>query len=294
MKYPGAKVNAENEERRWTHMKKKTRMILTLLLVAVFIVSTGALLRQFRDNAGGEDAYADALAIASGDGAQKETEAAAEETIVPTQPQTAWVPAPVEDGDPVLEEMMEIDLTALREVNADVVGWIRIPETKIDYPLMQGQDNEYYLNRTWQGNRNSVGSIFLESRNQSDMMDYNTIVYGHNMADGSMFAALRKYNQAYWEKHPYVYILTDAAVYRYEIFAAYKAQLDAPTYGLSFYQSSTRANFINYALENSAIDTQIIPEERDRILTLSTCSGAGYTNRWVVQARLKMVETEIG
>lgn len=274
-------------------MKKQTRIIVTFLLLAVFTVSTLMLLRQFRDNAGGEDAYAEALALASANTAPEEAEETAVEITEQTQPQTAWFPAEIGDEDPYLEEMAQIDLAALREVNEDVVGWIRIPETKINYPLMQGEDNDYYLNRTWQGNRNSVGSIFLECMSNPDLMDYNTIVYGHNMKDGSMFATLRKYNQAYWEAHPYVYLLTDAGVYRYEIFAAYKAEVDAPTYGLSFNQSKTRANFINHALENSVIETQIVPEKMDRILTLSTCSGSGYATRWVVQARLRMVERTV-
>ena len=271
---------------------KKKRIMLTCLLLAVFAASTALLLCQFRDKAGGQDAYDDALAIASANTGPQETETVGAVTD-PTQPQTVWVPAPVEEEDPYLEEMAQTDLAALQEVNQDVVGWIRIPGTKINYPLMQGEDNEYYLNRTWQGNRNSVGSIFLECRNNADLMDYNTIIYGHNMSDGSMFAALRKYNQAFWEKHPYIYILTGAGVYRYEIFAAYKAGLEDPTYGLSFHQSKTRANFINHALEQSTIETDILPEKMDRILTLSTCSGGGYSSRWVVQARLRMVEVPV-
>lgn len=267
---------------------------MTLVLAGVFLVSTTLLLRQFLDNSGGEDAYSAALAIASQESRsrQEDLPPVTEETE-PALPQTIWVPEAVED-DPQVEELLSVDLAALREVNEDVVGWIRVPGTKIDYPLMQGEDNDYYLKHTWEGRNNSVGSIFLEHLSSPDLADFNTIVYGHNMKNGSMFASLRKYTQeGYWEQHPYVYILSDAGVYRYEIFAAYKVTLDSPAYGLSFNQSVTRINFLTHALENTQIQTGIIPDLTDRILTLSTCSGAGHTTRWLVQARLKMVQEEV-
>ena len=106
-----------------------------------------------------------------------------------------------------------------------------------------------------------------------------------------MFAQLHRYGEnGFREAHPYVYILCDTGVLRYEIFAAYRADVDSVAYGLSFRQEKTRAEFLLHALENSRIDTGIVPEKNDRILTMSTCSGAGYTNRWVVHARLKMIE----
>lgn len=270
-------------------MKKKTRIFWSVVLAGVCLFSTAMLLRQFRDNSGGEEAYREALSLASAQTPPVEQPQETEET----QPRLAWVPEEI-NGDPEMENLLTVDLAALRQVNPDVVGWIRIPGTKIDYPLMQGEDNDYYLNRTWEGRNNSVGSIFLEHLSNPDLTDFNTIVYGHNMKNGSMFAGLRKYTQAgYWEQHPYVYILSDAGVYRYEVFAAYKVPLDSPAYGLSFNQSETRINFLTYALENTEIQTGIIPELTDRILTMSTCSGAGHSTRWLVQARLKMVQIEV-
>lgn len=274
-------------------MKRKIRALLSAVLILVFLVSTAMLLRQSRDKAGGEAAYEAALALASGTRKQSvpaATEKTAEETTEPLR--TVWIPAPVED-DPVMEEMASIDLAALREVNEDVLGWIRIPDTNIDYPLLQGEDNEYYLKHTWDRKWNSVGSVFMECMNSPDLTDYNTILYGHNMGDGSMFAGLHEYEEeTYWQEHPYVYLLTDAGVYRYEIFAGYRAEVESPTYGLSFNQQTTKEKFLNHAQESSVFHTGILPQGQDRVLTLSTCTGAGYAARWVVQARLKLVETE--
>jgi len=207
-------------------------------------------------------------------------------------PEMIWVPAEVEEEDAHIRYLEAIDLAALRETNPDVLGWIFIPDTPIDHPLLQGEDNEYYLKRTWEGNRNIMGSIFLETENTPDFTDFNTIVYGHNMNDGSMFAEIKQYrDQEYAQQHPYVYILNDAGAFRYEVFAAYEADVESSTYGLSFNQSKTRINFLEEASKNSDISMQIEPALTDRVLTLSTCTGTGYSSRWVVQARLKMIYT---
>lgn len=265
-------------------MKRKLRAILMIVLIVVFIISTTLLIRQIVDNKRSEDIYDKALDIALG------VEDAEAEELADALPQTTWIPAPVVD-DPVVEKMMDINLETLRKYNAEVVGWIRIPDTEVDYPLMQGEDNEAYLKRAWDGSDSFSGSIFLECMNTADLTDYNTIVYGHNMRNGSMFAALRMYKDAkFMEGAPYVYILTDAGVYRYEIFAAYDAGIESPTYGLSFNQTQTKINFLDHALESSVVKSGIEPAMTDRILTLSTCTNTGYSSRWVVQARLEMTE----
>ena len=272
-------------------MKKKIRKIAMVLLFAVFVVSTGLAVHQMLDNAGGEDAYAQAMAIA----AKAPEKTGAAEATVPAateapEPVKVWIPATVED-DPELERMKEISLAALREVNPEVIGWIRIPGTKVDYPLMQGEDNDFYLKHTWQKERNSVGSIFMEYQNSADLTDYNTIVYGHNMKNDSMFGTLDRYaRSAWWQANPYVYLLTDAGVYRYEIFAFFRPEVDSLTYGMKLQRDDTKQDFLNQSLELAWYDTGIVPPVTDRILTLSTCSGGGYSHRYVVQARLPMVE----
>lgn len=268
-------------------MKKKVRRIVRFLFLILLIVSVGMLARQFVDNRKGEDAYSEAERLAS---MPRET---TEETTQSTQSrELIWTPETVEN-DPNMELLADINLEALREVNADVVGWILIPGTNVNYPLMRGEDNEYYLENTWERESSSVGAIFLEQLCSPDLTDFNTIVYGHNMMDGSMFAVLKKYeNPEFWSQNPYVYLATDAGVYRYEIFSTYKAKVESGTYAVNIKKDETKENYIAMALTNSVIDTGITPAVTDRILTLSTCSRAGYETRWVVHARLPMVETE--
>lgn len=264
-------------------MMKKLRLILILVLLVVFIVSTSLLIRQWVDNKRNKDIYNDALNIAIGS-------AQAEEAL---EQLTVWIPEPVED-DGYIAGMEKINLDSLRERNEEVVGWIRIPNTNLDYPIMQGEDNEFYLNHAWNGDNSFSGSIFLENRSDPTFSQYNTIVYGHNMRNGSMFATLREYKKdKFRQKKPYVYIRTDEGVLRYEIFASFDAPLDSPVYGLSFNQTETKVKLLEFAKENSVIDTGIEPAITDRILTLSTCTNTGYSSRWVVLARLKMIEVPL-
>lgn len=268
--------------------------MLMVILFAVFAFSCVMMLRQWLDNEDGETAYEDAMSIAmqqpSAEQPNETQEVPMEPTVEATEPVSVWVPAPVGD-DPVVEEMAQINITALQEVNPDVLGWIRIPDTKIDYPLMQGEDNDFYLNHTWEKAPNSVGSIFMEHLNSADLTDYNTIVYGHNMKNNSMFGDLENFAvQKFWQDHPYVYIVTAEGVYRYEIFVFYRAEVDSLTYSINPTRDDTKRDFLNLSLENSWIETGVVPEITDRILTLSTCSGVNYANRYVVQARLPMVE----
>jgi len=273
-------------------MRKRIRILLSVILALIFLFSITMVLRQQRDNSNGSSAYEAALEIAL----SEDTGTVPTQETQPTeaQPIMQWVPAPIEDADEHVQTLEEISLDALREVNPDVLGWILIPNTKVNYPLLQGTDNDYYLGHTWEGKKNSVGSIFLEQQNSPDFTDFNTIVYGHNMKNGSMFGSLRSFGDTrYWERHPYIYIRNDEGVFRYEVFSSYRAEVTGSTYGLSFHQFETRANFLVDALENSKIATGIAPDLTDRILTLSTCSGAGYSTRWVVHARLKMIQQEI-
>ncbi len=245
-------------------------------------------------SAGGEESYDHAAEIAF-QNAQKGPDVR-EELPEPTQTaktEPKWIPAPVEAPDEHMQTLMEIDLKALQEVNPDVIGWILIPDSKINYPIMQGEDNDFYLGHNWERVKNPMGSVFMEHRNKPDYSQFNTILYAHNMNNGSMFADLKKFSTAHFlEKTPYVYIANASGVFRYEVFAYYKAKVDSFVYGLSFNQRETRENFIASALEASYSDVGVVPETTDRILTLSTCTGGSHESRWVVQARLPMILSE--
>ena len=272
-------------------MNKRKKRILNILLVAVLVASLAAFgISRYNDYRSRQD-YIEAVAAA--DGSHTEPETVPQETI-DLQAETQKIlqqqkekAEKVLESDENIQSLLEIDLAALREVNEDVIGWIRIPDTPIDYPLLQWTDNQFYLKHTWKQVANGSGSIFMEWQNSPDFSDFNTIIYGHNMTSGLMFGTLRNYrNRAYWEQHPCFYIVCDRGVLRYDIFAAHRAGIDTIIYGLELDTVEKWTRFIRFATDYASYDTGIVPGAEDSIVTLSTCSGQGYSNRWVVQGVL--------
>jgi len=204
-------------------------------------------------------------------------------------------PAVADDAaDPEIHALQLMDIEALREVNRDVMGWIRIPDTDINYPLLRGEDNAHYLKYNWKNKPSAAGAIFMEHENAADFSDFNTIIYGHNMRSGSMFGGLKAYrSRSYWEAHPSIYIRHDHGVWRYDIFAAHRVRVGTITYAMQIKESDQREEFIRFALDHSEIDTGIEPAAGDHILTLSTCTG-DYSTRWVVQGVLNEAQSYDG
>lgn len=172
-------------------MKERIRKVLIVLSALVFLWSVIVLLRQQRDYREGDEIYAEAEQLAvSPDTSAPPT------PNVPDDSQTPTAPA--------AEPLADVELEPLRAVINAVVGWISIPGTTLSYPLVQGKDNDWYLNHAWNGRTTSVGSIFLDWRNDAGLTDHHTLIYGHRMKNGSMFAALKYYDDpAYLAEYPY-------------------------------------------------------------------------------------------
>ena len=208
----------------------------------------------------------------------------------------AVLPAPESGGElsswEIPEELLDIlasiNLESLQEGNDEVVGWIVIPDTVLSYPLLWTSDNQYYLTHTWTRVQSSVGAIFLECKCSPDLTDFNTIIYGHRMRNGSMFGNLRDYNRMdYWEAHPTVYLVSNTTVYAYDIFAAFQAGVREVVYHLDVQDPEEKQAVIDFALSKNVLNTGIVPTTEDKILTLSTCTGMGHAARWIVQGVLR-------
>ena len=132
--------------------------------------------------------------------------------------------------------------------NNDLVGWIKIDDLPIDYPVVQTTDNEYYLHRNFYGEEMFSGTIFMDYHDPltAESTPDNIILYGHNMANGSMFGNLILYSQQkFRDEHPYVYLNVSGTVYRYEIFAAYTADIVSDTYRIGFGSSGRKQQAIS-------------------------------------------------
>ena len=190
-----------------------------------------------------------------------------------------------EEGEEVREQRIAFE--ELKAQNEDVIGWIEIPDTEISYPLMQGDDDQYYLKHTFSGNKNSAGSIFVEYQNKPDLTDRHTIIYGHNMKNGSMFGGLKEYrNASYLVDHPMVYIDLEDGTHAYQIFSCYETPANSNTYTIGFAsQPDARyEQFVQTLKNSSAYDTGIDVSKNDRVITLSTCTKRSE-NRFVVHAK---------
>ena len=272
-------------------MKKTMRKVIIAVLVLVFLGSTSVAIYQYFQREEAEEAYSEAeelVSLPDLEQIQPIPQKPIPEAPVPegSEPVEEEEPEPVY-VDPYADALRDMDFAALREVNTEVLGWILIPYTKVSYPIVQGEDNSYYLKRTWRKTRSDVGAIFVECQNSGDLLDFNTIIYGHRMNNRSMFGTLDYYKKAdYLAEHPVIYITDDRGSHRYEIFAMYETPVDSITYRIGLTEDIQKQAYINWCLEQSVQDTGIVPTVDDRILTLSTCTGRGHATRWVVHAVL--------
>ncbi|MCD8067802.1 MAG: class B sortase [Lachnospiraceae bacterium] len=183
------------------------------------------------------------------------------------------------------------DFEYLTSINGDVIGWIQIPGTAVNYPIVQGTDNEYYLTHLYTGDANSSGAIFLDAGTEQGLQDRNAIIFGHNMKNGGMFAALNSYsNWSYYNLHPYILVTgLDGTIMVYDIFSVYS--LDASVeenvsavYLHGFGADEVFEEYLEQVKGRSFYDTGIQVTKEDYIITLSTCQKADSSVRTIVQA----------
>lgn len=193
-----------------------------------------------------------------------------------------------DDQGPTLVAPMKIDFDSLKAVNDDVIGWLYIEALDgVSYPIVQGTDNNTYLHMTYEKNYNFAGTIFIDYENSRDFNDCNTLVYGHNMKNGSMFGQLRKFAQddQTYKKSKYFWIFTPEKDYRYEIISAYTTGVNSDTYTLFKGPGQEFEEYLNTIVSRSEVQTE--PGElnmKDKVVTLSTCTGNEST-RFVVQGK---------
>lgn len=161
--------------------------------------------------------------------------------------------------------------TNLSSINSDYKFWINVEGTNIDYPVVQGRDNDYYLNHDFNKNYLPAGSIFLDYRNNFEE-DYNSVIYGHHMRNSTMFGQMEKFkDKEFFEKNKIITLKTDDYVYEYEIFAVGIYDADFGYNRVSFANNDDFNAFLNKILSKSLYSRNIV-SSKDQIITLSTCS----------------------
>lgn len=194
------------------------------------------------------------------------------------------------------KEKFRVDFDELMKINDDTVGWIRFYKepSQINYPVVQGEDNDLYLHKTFSANENTLGAIFVDAAASSDFTDKNTIIYGHRMKDGSMFRKLEEYkDKDFWKENPYFYIYTpDGKEITYKIYSVGQVLDTSDTYLTSFAGKEDYQKFLDMTMKETDYDTGVKVTTDDTIVTLSTCTAASDEHRFVVRG-VKEKEVEL-
>ena len=199
-------------------------------------------------------------------------------TPAPTEATTA---APTATPTPLIQ----MDFAPLLEINGDAVGWIYSEGTVIDYPIVQGDDNTFYLDHVFSGDWGFAGTLFMDVDNFADFSDMNTVVYGHHLNNGDMFASLVDYaDQEYYDAHPVMVLYTPTGDYEIQIFSGYARDASAMPHDFD-----TPEDFMAYvgqitALSDFTTGVEVGPD--DRVISLVTCSYVTDNARFVVHGKL--------
>ena len=246
--------------------KKKSRAlyyVILLILLGVLVFSAVKIISYFKQQAD----------------ASRQQQTLEEQYTTPVKddndPDNTGDNSDTEEPDP---ESITVDFDKLIADYPDVVGYIYCANTKIKYVIQHGKGNDYYLVHDSQGNTNNNGSIFIEELNSGSFSDGNTIIYGHNMKTGMMFAGLRNYHtdKNYYAAHPYMYIYTPSQNYKLELFAGFVCEHDDEIYSTSLTQAQLEAMAAKSDFKaNIGVPT-------GKTVTLSTCSYEFADARYVV------------
>lgn len=262
-------------EKKQKKKKKKSNLALNLAIVICLIVMAVAIYKlvtiQLTYKAG-RDEYQSLQQYTVQ--TEKTEEASEESGSSSAEPAETAAKAPI-----------SVDFTALQAINPDIVGWLYIGALDISYPIVQGEDNDYYLHRTFEGQSNFSGSIFMECKNNGDFLDPNTILYGHNMKDQSMFGRLKFLNEREgYLDDPVFWVLTPEQDYKYQIFSLQYTMSNSEVYTLF---SGAGQEVLDYLNARKAESSKTLPEveltEHSRVVTLSTCASSTGEQRFVVQ-----------
>lgn len=255
--------------------KQILRRIIMVALVAVLLISGGYAMKTANEYQQEVEMY---------ETAQTEFITVIEEDIP-----LAELPVIIEETEEVIPEEVEItpnitvDFEKLSQTNEQIVAWLHIPDTTISYPVLQGDNNQGYLYTTYDGAYSSAGSIFVDYRIEGDFTEQNTIIYGHNMNSGTMFGTLKEYrDENYAAEHPYFFVLTEDGYLRYEICNVVVTHSESAVYDFDFTEENSLAEHMGMLDSISLYDIEVEQSENNKIVTLSTCTGAIQTERLVV------------
>lgn len=265
--------------------------LLMLIALVVFIFSGYTLYGFYKEYQKGSNEYDNLESSYASDEGESEDLDALEDEAALQDISGREVANIIWDGKELTVPTMKnpIDFSELQQVNEDIAGWLRIRALDISYPVVQGEDNDYYLHRTFEKEDNFAGCLFVNCDNDRDFTDQNTIIYGHNMKNGSMFGKLKQFREEEtYNKSKYFWMFTPDLIFQYRIFSAMVVTKTGLAYQ-TFYSDEDFNEWINKAFEGSEVENSGIQvTSDDHVVTLSTCTGDDST-RFVVMGKLVQI-----
>lgn len=249
-----------------------------MFFIFVFLLSISMIFLQLKDRAESEKINADLEEIYYGK--QDEEDKSNKENIEENEGEKISPIKLVEENLIGLDEFKD-----LLEKNKNTVAWLKIDNTRIDYPVLQADDNEFYLNHDFNDKLNQQGSIFMDFRNRIDLDDNHTILYGHHMKNGTMFKDLNLFkSEEFFKANKTFKMKSLYREYTYEIFSAHVDKND-PYIIKTRFNNDEFTSFIKTLQEKSEYKTEVDVGDRDRILTLITCTYDFKDARYIVHAK---------
>lgn len=246
--------------------KKKKNIIILSILIAVLVISVGFIIGYY-------------IKQKKTSGEYEEIKKKAKVTVQEEK-----------EGDEVYEN--PIDFEELWKTNDEIYAWIQIPGTDIDYPIAQRTDDDtYYLNHTIEGTEGLPGAIYTEAVNNKQFTDFNTVIYGHNMKNGSMFGGLHKYeDKEFLKQNPYIYIYLPDKTLKYQIFASVVFDDRHVMHSFDYSTPEGCQKFLDeikaVRTMESSYDGEVEVGTDSNIITLATCISGQPDNRWLIEAVL--------
>lgn len=191
-------------------------------------------------------------------------------------------------------DMLSVNFDDLKKKNSDTVGWIKVEGTNINYPVVQTTDNKYYLNHSYDKTSNKAGWVFADYRNDLDNFDKNTVIYAHGRVDTTMFGSLKNILKSSWYNNKNNHIIkfsTPKENTLWQVFSVYTIEAESYYITTKFPSNEYFKEFVTTLKNRSKIEFSAIPNENDKILTLSTCKDS-KGNRVVMHAKLIKLETK--
>ncbi len=244
------------------------RLTAVILLGAVFAVSAYKILHT----------------VVAYERSKENHEAVSREHVTVLEP-----PAPVGELPPAETAPIRVDFQQLLGENADVVGWIYCADTPINYPVVQSVDNAYYLRRGLDKNYDIGGTVFMDYRSDALLQNRNTLIYGHNMKNDTMFGTLVHYKeQSYYDAHPTLWYLTPQGDYKIQLIAGLVTEEDSTVYR-DYPSQETLTAALKEAMALSTFRSEVDLGEVEQIITISTCSYEFEEARYVLLGTLKKI-----